>query len=184
MSDKVQNIAQKIYDYFRTLPYCSEVSTSEGLSNVEEGVFFDLDDMFEIHNELMRIIRSEGIYVADFGRYEYLTVGLPYNIPFFFRARYNQGARIYNILEALAHGTFEGECSEDDRNYAINVVRMVEGTGYDCPVLKRQVVRALDSAFRKCCRIKFEPKPETMERCDGWGYIPKVDSETHHNGEF
>ncbi len=102
----------------------------------------------------------------------------PYNIPFFIRTKYNKynhGARIYDILEAIAHGRYSEEISENDRNYACHVVLMVEGPGYDCRVPKRQVVRALERAFRKSCRIKFEPKPETMDRYDGWEYTAVPD---------
>ena len=42
-------------------------------------------DLFEVHGRLLRLIKKEKEYVADFSAYEGLYIGLPYNIPFVFR---------------------------------------------------------------------------------------------------
>ena len=45
-------------------------------------------DLFEVHGRLLRLIKKEKEYVADFSAYEGMYIGLPYNIPFVFRKKH------------------------------------------------------------------------------------------------
>ena len=72
-----------------------EISTFEVLTKIngykwDSKEFEQLEelDLFEVHGRLLRLIKKEKEYVADFSAYEGMYIGLPYNIPFVFRKKH------------------------------------------------------------------------------------------------
>ena len=69
-----------------------EISTFEVLMKINGYKWGDKEleqiselDLFEVHNRLLRLIKKEKKYVADFSAYDDQCVGLPFDIPFVFR---------------------------------------------------------------------------------------------------
>ena len=87
-------LAQQAYEWLKKRRAKGEISTFEVLMKIK-GYKWDSKeleqleelDLFEIHSRLLRLIKKEKEYVADFSAYEDMCVGLPYNIPFVFRKK-------------------------------------------------------------------------------------------------
>lgn len=87
-------IARQIYEWLKVQRSKRDISTSEALLKAKGYTWADLEslhigeeELFRIHDNLLRIIKKEKEYVADFSAYMDLTVGLPFNIPFIFRKK-------------------------------------------------------------------------------------------------
>ena len=81
---------------------------------------------------------------------------------------YRRGRNIFrNFKRCLEAGV---GCSPSEREYLAEVVGMVEGGGYDCPMEATVVYRFLEAAERLGMQLEFRPDPVTMDRCDGWHY--------------
>lgn len=86
-----------------------------------------------------------------------------------FRHRdYRKGREIFRRYKRCLE--MGGECAPFEREYWDEVVRMVEGGGYDCPVDATIVYRFLEAADRLGMKLEFRPEPRTMDRNDGWEY--------------
>lgn len=59
---------------------------------------------------------------------------------------------------------------KSERDYYFEIVRMVDGIGYDCPVNATTVYQFLEAAERLGMRLEFRPEPFVMDRLDGWEY--------------
>ena len=99
-----KEIASKVYNYLKTLPDGTELSTHEavdltlgkpevqyedyrGYTYFYGGVVIKEDDFWDIYNALLGKIAMGHKYEADSSKYEGEIVGLPYNIPFVFRLK-------------------------------------------------------------------------------------------------
>ena len=99
-----KGIATRVYDFLKTLPDGTELSTHEavdkalgkpkvqykdysGYTYYYGGTVIKEDDFWDIHYALLGKIGMGHKYEADFSKYEGQTVGLPYNIPFVFRLK-------------------------------------------------------------------------------------------------
>ena len=97
-------IASLVYNYLKTLPNGTEISTFEAVSGAlgkpdvryrdyegytyfYGGTVLVEDDFWNIHYLLMGKIGMGHKYEADSSKYEGETVGLPYNIPFVFKLK-------------------------------------------------------------------------------------------------
>lgn len=97
-------IATRVYEFLKTLPNGSELSTHEAVDRVYgkpkaeykqyRGYTYSYaemivqeDDFLGIHNSLMGKIDMGHKYEADFSKYGGEYVGLPYNIPFVFKLK-------------------------------------------------------------------------------------------------
>ena len=88
-------IAQQAYEWLKKRRAKGEISTFEVLMKINGYKWGskELDqleelDLFEVHGRLLRLIKKEKEYVADFSAYEGMYIGLPYNIPFGFRKKH------------------------------------------------------------------------------------------------
>ena len=88
------DIAHQAYEWLKKRRAKSEISTFEVLMKIngykwgsKELEQLEELDLFEVHGRLLRLIKKEKEYVADFSAYEGMTVGLPYHIPFVFRKK-------------------------------------------------------------------------------------------------
>ena len=87
-------IAQQAYEWLKKRRAKGEISTFEVLMKIngykwgskELEQLEDLD-LFEVHDRLLRLIKKEKKYVADFSAYDDQCVGLPFDIPFVFRKK-------------------------------------------------------------------------------------------------
>jgi hypothetical protein len=99
-----KTIASRLYDYLKSLPNGTELSTHEALDKLfgkpqvqykdyngctyfYGGIVIKEDDFWDIHDSLMGKIAMGHKYDADFSKYEDQNVGLPYNIPFVFKLK-------------------------------------------------------------------------------------------------
>jgi len=99
-----KTIASRLYDYLKSLPNGTELSTHEALDKLfgkpqvqykdysgctyfYGGIVIKEDDFWDIHDSLMGKIAMGHKYDADFSKYEDQCVGLPYNIPFVFKLK-------------------------------------------------------------------------------------------------
>ena len=87
-------IAQKAYEWLKKRRAKSEISTSDVVLKVMGLKWKDLYDfenadefLMNANDALLRLIKKENEYVADFSAYEGMCVGLPYDIPFVFRKK-------------------------------------------------------------------------------------------------
>lgn len=87
-------IAQKAYEWLKKRHGKGEISTSEVVMKVMGLKWKDLDDfekadefLMKADDALLRLIKKENDYVADFSAYKGMCVGLPYSIPFVFRKK-------------------------------------------------------------------------------------------------
>ena len=97
-------IASRVYNFLKTLPDGSELSTHEavdktlgkpvvqykdysGYTYFYGGTVIKEDDFWTIHDSLMGKIGMGHKYEAVFSKYEGECVGLPYNIPFVFKLK-------------------------------------------------------------------------------------------------
>lgn len=87
-------IASQAYEWLKKRRTKGEISTFEVLMKINGYKWGskELDqleelDLFEVHGRLLRLIKKEKEYVADFSAYEGMCIGLPYNIPFVFRKK-------------------------------------------------------------------------------------------------
>lgn len=62
------------------------------------------------------------------------------------------------------------QLKKSERDYYFEIVRMVDGIGYDCPVNATTVYQFLEAAERLGMRLEFRPEPFVMDRLDGWEY--------------
>ena len=88
-------IAQQAYEWLKKRRAKGEISTFEVLMKIngykwgsKELEQLEELDLFKIHDHLLRLIKKEKEYVADFSAYEDMAVGLPYSIPFVFRKKH------------------------------------------------------------------------------------------------
>jgi len=88
-------IAQQAYEWLKKRRAKGEISTFEVLMKIngykwgsKELEQLEELDLFEVHGRLLRLIKKEKEYVADFSAYEGQYIGLPYNIPFVFRKKH------------------------------------------------------------------------------------------------
>ena len=88
-------IAQQAYEWLKKRRAKGEISTFEVLMKIngykwgsKELKQLEELDLFEVHGRLLRLIKKEKEYVADFSAYEGMYIGLPYNIPFVFRKKH------------------------------------------------------------------------------------------------
>ena len=99
-----KSIASQLYDYLKTLPNGTEISTHEAVDKIlgkpqvqytdysgyiyfYGGTVIEEDNFWDIHNSLMGKIAMGHKYDTDFSKYENQHVGLPYNIPFVFKLK-------------------------------------------------------------------------------------------------
>ena len=87
-------IAQQAYEWLKKRRAKGEISTIEVLMKIngykwgsKELEQLEELDLFEVHGRLLRLIKKEKEYVADFSAYEGMFVGVPYGIPFVFRKK-------------------------------------------------------------------------------------------------
>lgn len=97
-------IASRVYDFLKTLPNGTELSTHDaidkalgkpevqykdycGYTYFYGGTVIKENDFWDIHYALLGIIGMGHKYEADFSKYEGQNVGLPYNIPFVFKLK-------------------------------------------------------------------------------------------------
>ena len=88
-------IARQAYEWLKNRRAKGEISTFEVLMKIKgykwgdkELEQFEEMDLFEIHNRLLRLIKKEKEYVADFSAYDDQCVGMPFDIPFVFRKKH------------------------------------------------------------------------------------------------
>ena len=96
-------IAQQAYEWLKKRRAKGEISTFEVLMKNNGYKWGDKEleqiselDLFEVHNRLLRLIKTEKKYVADFSACDDQCVGLPFNIPFVFR-KIRASATVWHI---------------------------------------------------------------------------------------
>ena len=89
-----EDVARLAYEWLKKRRSKGEISTFEVLMKIngykwgsKELEQLENLDLFEVHGRLLRIIKKEKEYEADFSAFENMSVGLPYNIPFVFRKK-------------------------------------------------------------------------------------------------
>ena len=99
-----KSLASRLYNYLKSRPKRTELSTHEALDKMlgkpyvqyvdyegytyfYGGIVIKEDDFWDIHNALMGKIGMGHKYEADFSKYDGQLVGLPYNIPFVFKLK-------------------------------------------------------------------------------------------------
>ena len=175
-SEDIKQLAQMCYKRLVMMPYDSHVCTSELLSEIEDdGVVRELPDMFDLHNALMDCIRENRAYEADSTDTAFMCLGLPYNIPFYFRPKvsYRLG---WALFQTLMH-------SGDPQAKEIVAMSDYDYHGYEQPMPLYHVYNMLAKAYRKKCGLKIVADPEFQEggalhdQYDGWSYHLELDSD-------
>ena len=87
-------IARQAYEWLKKRRSKSEISTSDVVLKVMGLKWKDLDHiehadrfLMKAHETILRLIKKENEYVADFSAFEGMCVGLPFDIPFVFRKK-------------------------------------------------------------------------------------------------
>lgn len=87
-------LARQAYDWLKKRRSKREISIFEVLMKIKGYKWGDKElkeledeDLFQFEDCLLKIIKEENEYVADFSAYKDMYVGLPYNIPFVFRKK-------------------------------------------------------------------------------------------------
>ncbi len=175
-------LARLCYKKLLTLPYNSEVSTSEIASEVfvESGKVPFMDFM-QVHFALYDLVKTEGAYIMDNTKYAFQAVGLPENIPYFFRPKHPLGWALFQELLLSAAS------SRDDEStlYAKEIVGITDWNyhGYEKPIPLKDAYIWLEKAYRKHCCLKVVPDADYLEggsrhgQCDGWSYHFELDLE-------
>ncbi len=103
-----QSIAQTLYEYLTAKRVGKEQSTWELIAKVygKERVGEYSDEMLmDIDAALKEITRTAGTHTMDYSRSEGMFIGLPYNIPFVFKAVRQKNARFRDKgRESLTYG--------------------------------------------------------------------------------
>ena len=89
-----ETLAKQAYDWLKKRRSKREISAFEVLMKIKgykwgdkELEEFEDQDLLNFEDSLLKIIKEENEYVADFSAYNDMYVGLPYNIPFVFRKK-------------------------------------------------------------------------------------------------
>lgn len=81
---------------------------------------------------------------------------------------YRKGREIFRrYKKALAE---HEPLKKSEHDYYLEIVSMVEGLGYECPVDATTVYMFLEAAERLGMKLEFRPEPFVMDRLDGWVY--------------
>lgn len=183
--DKTMEFACRCYDKLKSLPYCSEVSTSNVISMVlEDFNTNEIPDATKVHFALADMVKSDGAFVMDDTKYFMQCVGLPEFIPYFFRPKHPLGWALFQNLLRIYEGL---NFDSDEYQYAKEIIKGTNWEtvyyGYDVPIPLSKTFIWLERAYKKNCRLKVVPDPEFQEggrrysHCDGWRYHYELDLE-------
>lgn len=178
--ERNKELALQCYNYLKSLPDNSEVSTWEIVEKVLKGSDISEieDELFEVHYYIRFLIGREGLYIMDNSKYRDLCVGLPYNVPYFFRKRYPLGMKIFSKLVEKAE---KGDIDEEETNYARIIVYATDyfNHSYDTPIPVKDAYIWLEKAHKKNCRLKVVPNNKYFngecQQFDGWEYHFELD---------
>ncbi len=187
--DYTLQLANLCYRKLLTLPYNSEVCTSDIVSEVlVESGENKIPDFMQVHFALYDLVKSKGAYVMDNTKYAFQTVGLPENIPYFFRPKHPLGWAIFQSLLWSA----ASDRGNDETLYAKEIVSITDWDyhGYEQPIPLKQAYIWLEKAYRKQCRLKVVLDAEFLKggsrygQCDGCSYHFELDlDKPHYPGE-
>ena len=138
-------------------------------------------DFMQVHFALYDLVKTEGAYVMDNTKYAFQTVGLPENIPYFFRPKHPLGWALFQELLLSAASSSDDESTL----YAKEIVGFTDWNyqGYEKPIPLKDAYIWLEKAYRKHCYLKVVPDADYLEggsrhgQCDGWSYHFELDLE-------
>lgn len=175
-------LANICYRKLLTLPYNSEICTSDITSEVlaESGENV-VPDFMQVHFALYDLVKSEGAYVMDNTKYAFQAVGLPENIPYFFRPKHPLGWALFQELLLIAASNSDDESTL----YAKEIVGITDWNyqGYEKPIPLKDAYIWLEKAYRKHCSLKVVSDADYLEggsqhgQTDGWSYHFELDLE-------
>ena len=186
-TEKIQTIAQALYDYLKQNCVGKQTCTSDALLEAfPDGFIIDsIDTIWEVHDELWRIVNKERRFVLDPGENTDCHLGLPYNFPFYFRPRwakspawkiripyFNSGEEYYQWISHLP----EWSLPEPYESYFKGLYRSTLFSGYEHHIDKHIMMKALKRSQRTGQMIVIVPDEEFLPgglgegQCDGWTY--------------
>ena len=186
-TERITVIARIVYNYLKDNCVGIQISTSEALKKAcPDGFIIDKeDDLWDIHEALLRIVDNKRKYVLDHGEYRDTLTSLPFDCPFYFRPRtakspawkiripyFNSGEEYFQWIQDLPGESLP----EAYESYFRYLYQATVHKGFEHPISKQKVVKALERSQRTGKMIlialdkKFLPGGSRERQCDGLTY--------------
>ena len=186
-TERIISIAQTVYDYLKANRVGAQTTTSEALAEAYPDIvpIQSEDDLWDIDEALYRIVKKEREFVLDPGEYRDTVTGLPFNCPFYFRPRsakspawriripyFNSGEEYFQWIQDIP----EGSLPEAYERYFRNLYMATVHQGFERPISKQKMIKALERSQRTGKMIVVSPDKEFLPggsregQCDGWTY--------------
>lgn len=185
--DRIISIAQEVYDYLKHNCIGIQTTTWEAVNAACPGALSleSDDDLWAVDDALYHLVSKEHKYIFDAGEYTDCCIGLPFNCPFYLRPRsakssawkiripyFNTGEEYFNWIADLP----EFGIPEAYLQYFRGLYDATLHKGYECPIKKEKMIRALKRSQRTGEMIDIVPDKEFLPggaregQCDGWTY--------------
>lgn len=186
-TERITSIAQTVYDYLKEKRIGAQTTTSEALAEAfpDSVPIQSEDDLWDIEEALLRIVNKKRKYVLDPGEYRDTVTGLPFHCPFYFRPRsakspawkiripyFNSGEEYFQWIQDIPRESLP----EAYERYFRNLYKATVHQGFEHPVSKQKMIRALERSQRTGKMIVVAPDKEFLPggsregQCDGWTY--------------
>ena len=186
-TERITVIAQSVYDYLKANRVGAQTTTSEALAEAypDSVPIQSEDDLWDIDEALYKIVKREREFVLDPGEYRDTVTGLPFNCPFYFRPRsakspawkiripyFNSGEEYFQWIQDIP----EGSLPEAYERYFRNLDMATVHQGFERPISKQKMIKALERSQRTGKMIVVAPDKEFLPggsregQCDGWTY--------------
>lgn len=186
-TERITSIAQTVYDYLKANRVGAQTTTSEALAEAypDSVPIQSEDDLWDIDEALYKIVKKEREFVLDPGEYRDTVTGLPFHCPFYFRPRsskspawkiripyFNSGEEYFQWIQDIP----EGSLPEAYERYFRNLYMATVHQGFERPISKQKMIKALERSQRTGKMIVVSPDKEFLPggsregQCDGWTY--------------
>ena len=186
-SELTLSIAQKVYDYLKENCVGEQISTSEALTKAFPDGFItgEKGDLWGIDAALTKLVNKERRFVFDPGENRDCEIGLPFNCPFYFIPRgakspawkiripyFKTGEDYFQWIQDIPASSIP----EPYVRYFTNLYRSTQNWGFDKPISKQMMFKALKRSQRTGKMITVVPDDEFLPggasegQCDGWTY--------------
>ena len=186
-TERITSIAQTVYDYLKANRVGAQTTTSEALAEAypDSVPIQSEDDLWDIDEALYKIVKKEREFVLDPGEYRDTVTGLPFHCPFYFRPRsskspawkiripyFNSGEEYFQWIQDIP----EGSLPEAYERYFRNLYMATLHQGFERPISKQKMIKALERSQRTGKMIVVSPDKEFLPggsregQCDGWTY--------------
>ena len=187
-TERIQNIAQTVYDYLKRDCVGKQICISDAVANAYQGKDIPIqsdDDLWEIDEALYRLVSRKRQYVLDPGENRDCVLGLPFYCPFYFRPRgakspawkiripyFNSGEEYFAWLSDIPAGSIPFAYER----YFHGLKAATVHHGFEHPISEKKMMKALKRSQRTGQMISVVPDDEFLPggtsegQYDGWTY--------------